>query len=150
MWKLAIQSHSKLSITEKRRNKAEYLTWDFIRLKFGKNTNKLNPVQRLGYIKGYRSSRHRPVKISSNSIRYNCKKICSWTKLCCIYYQTNLILTHGHRFRLCSKLMCSRFSKATQPLAFIKHNIIRKLAYKVKYVSQINGGLIIFFLEIWE
>ena len=43
--------------------------------------------------------------------------------------------------------MCSILSKATQPFDFIKPNIIQKLAYKVKYISQINGGLIMFFLE---
>ena len=37
--------------------------------------------------------------------------------------------------------MCSIFSKNTQTLDFIKHNVIRKLAYKVKYISQINGDL---------
>ena len=31
------------------------------------------------------------------------------------------------------------FSKATQSLDFIKPNVNRKLAYKVKYTSQING-----------
>ena len=41
--------------------------------------------------------------------------------------------------------MCSIFSKATQLQDFIKPNVIRKLAYKVKYISQINGGLIMFF-----
>ena len=46
--------------------------------------------------------------------------------------------------------MCSIFSKAIQPLDFIKANIIQKLAYKVKYISQINGGLITLFLEIQE
>ena len=33
LWRLLIQNYSKLSITEKRRNKAKYLTWNFIRLK---------------------------------------------------------------------------------------------------------------------
>ena len=33
-------------------------------------------------------------------------------------------------------------SKATQLFDFIKLNIIQKPAYKVKYVSQIKGGLI--------
>ena len=28
--------------------------------------------------------------------------------------------------------------------------MIRKLANKVKYISKINGGLIMFFSEIWE
>ena len=37
------------------------------------------------------------------------------------------------------------FSKAIQPYDFIKPNVIQKLAYEVKYISQINGGLIMFF-----
>ena len=41
--------------------------------------------------------------------------------------------------------MCSIFSKAIQPFDFIKLNVIQKLAYKVKYISQINGGLIMLF-----
>ena len=40
---------------------------------------------------------------------------------------------------------CSIFSKGKQPFDFIKRNVIRKLAYKVKYIGQINGGLIMFF-----
>ena len=32
-----------------------------------------------------------------------------------------------------------------QSLDFIKPNIIQKLAYKFKYISQINGGLIMLF-----
>ena len=34
----------------------------------------------LGYIKCYSSSSPRPAKSSCNSIRYNCQKICSWSK----------------------------------------------------------------------
>ena len=41
--------------------------------------------------------------------------------------------------------MCTRFSKSTQPIDFIKHNLIKKLTYKIKYISQINGGLITLF-----
>ena len=43
---------------------------------------------------------------------------------------------------LCVSL-CSIFSKYTQPFTFSKTNVIRKLAYKVKF-SQINVGLIVF------
>ena len=43
----------------------------------------------------------------------------------------------------CGFILCSIFSKGTQPFDYIKRNIIRKLAYEVKYTSQINGGLII-------
>ena len=31
------------------------------------------------------------------------------------------------------------FSKDRQPFDFIKFNFIQKLAYKVKYIDQING-----------
>ena len=37
------------------------------------------------------------------------------------------------------------FSKCTQIFDFIRRNIIQKLPYKVKYIDQINGGLIMFF-----
>ena len=33
----------------------------------------------------------------------------------------------------------------TQPFDYIKPNVIWKSTYKVKYISQINGGLILFF-----
>ena len=35
-------------------------------------------------------------------------------------------------------------SKGASPFDLIKRNIIRKLSYKVKYISQINEGLIMF------
>ena len=56
-----------------------------------------------------------------------------------------LITTHSRRLWLCSKILHGIFSKGTQPLDFIKRNVIRKLAYKVKYISQTNRGLIMFF-----
>ena len=37
--------------------------------------------------------------------------------------------------------LCSIFSKGTQSFDFIKSDIIWKLTYEVKYISQINGGL---------
>ena len=37
------------------------------------------------------------------------------------------------------------FSKGTQSFDFIKPNVIRKLAHKVKYIDQINSGLIMIF-----
>ena len=42
---------------------------------------------------------------------------------------------------------CSIFSKDTYLVTFnfIEHNVIQKLVYKVKYISQINGALIMFF-----
>ena len=36
------------------------------------------------------------------------------------------------------------FSKSTQPFDFIKCNIIRKFAYRDKYICHINEGLIMF------
>ena len=80
LWRLPIQNHSKPSITEKRRNKAKYLTWNSVRLKFVKKTSMPNPVKSFEYIKCYRLRSPRPVKSSCNSIRYNYKKICSWSR----------------------------------------------------------------------
>ena len=80
LWRLSIQNHSKPSITEKRRNKAKYLTWNFIRLKFVKKTSMPNPVKSLGYIKCHSSNSSRPVKSPRNSTRYNCNKIFSWLR----------------------------------------------------------------------
>ena len=79
MWRLSIQNHSKPFITRKRK-KARYLTWNFIRLKFVKKTRMPNPGKSLEYVKCYSSSSPRPVKSPSSSIRYNCEKICSWSR----------------------------------------------------------------------
>ena len=76
LWSLPIQNHLKLSITEKRRNKAKYQTWNSIRLKFVKKTSMQNPVKSLGYIKCHSSSSPRSVKNPSNSM----EKICSWSR----------------------------------------------------------------------
>ena len=57
-----------------------YLTWNSIKLKFVKKTSMPNSIESLGYIKCYSSSSPRPVKSPSNSIRYNCRKICSWSR----------------------------------------------------------------------
>ena len=46
---------------------------------------------------------------------------------------------------ICHKFLCSIFSKVTQLFDSFKHSIIWKLAYKVKYISQINRSLITFF-----
>ena len=43
------------------------------------------------------------------------------------------------------KFLSTTLSKDTQPFDFIKYNIIPKLAYKVKNISQINVALIMFF-----
>ena len=59
-----------------------------------------------------------------------------------------LISTHRHRLWLCHKFLCSIFSKGAQPFDFIKPNLIWKLTYKVQYISQINGGLIMFFQNL--
>ena len=69
LWRLPIQNYWRPSITEKRRNKAKYLTWNYIRLMFVKKNDMPIPVKSLEYIKCYSSSSHRPVKSPSNSIR---------------------------------------------------------------------------------
>ena len=43
------------------------------------------------------------------------------------------------------RLSCRNLVKDIQPFDFIKRNIIQQLAYETKYISQINGGLIMFF-----
>ena len=63
-----------------RRNKTKYLIWNSIKLKFVKNNSIANTAKNLGYIKCYSSSSTRPVKSPSNYIRYNCLKICSWSR----------------------------------------------------------------------
>ena len=76
LW-FSVQNHLKPPITEKRRNKAKYLT---IKLKFVKKASMLNSVKSIGYIYYYSSSSPRPVKSPSNSIRHNCQKICCWSR----------------------------------------------------------------------
>ena len=78
--RLFIQNYSKPSITEKKKNKAKYLTWNSIRLKFVKKTSMSNPVKSLGYIKCHSLSSPRLVKSPSNSVRYNCEKIYNWSR----------------------------------------------------------------------
>ena len=56
--------------------------------------------------------------------------------------------TCSRRLLLCSKILCSIFSKGTKPFDFIKLNIIHKLTYKVKYISLINRSLIMFFRNL--
>ena len=46
------------------------------------------------------------------------------------------------------KFLSTTLSKDTQPFDFIKYNIIPKLAYKVKNISQINVALIMFFRNL--
>ena len=80
LWTIAIQNRLKPSVTEKRRNKAKDLTSNSVRLKFVKKANMPNSIEYLGYIKYYSSSSPRSVKSPSNSVRYNCKKICGWLR----------------------------------------------------------------------
>ena len=47
---------------------------------FVKKTSMLNPVKSLAYIRCYSLSSPRPIRSQSNSIRYNCQKICSWLR----------------------------------------------------------------------
>ena len=77
LWRLPIQTHPKPSITKKRIKKPSYLTWNFKRRKTVKKTSMPNPVKSFRYIKSYSSSSPRPVKIPSNSIKYNCQNISS-------------------------------------------------------------------------
>ena len=51
-----MQNHIKQSITDKRQNKAQNLTWNYIGLKFMKKSNMSNLVENLGYIKCFSSS----------------------------------------------------------------------------------------------
>ena len=67
------------AITEKERNKVKYLTWNFIRLKFGKNSS----IQSLLKVLNISSAKARvawPDTSPSNSIGHNCQKICSWSR----------------------------------------------------------------------
>ena len=43
------------------------------------------------------------------------------------------------------RFLCSVFIKSTQTFDSMKPSVIWKLTYKVKYISQINGALIMFF-----
>ena len=80
LWRLPNQHHQKLPITEKRRNKVKYLTWNSIRPKPVKKTRMSNSVKSFWYIKCYSSSSSRPVKSPSNCIRHKRQKICSWSR----------------------------------------------------------------------
>ena len=80
-WRLSIQNHSKPSITEKKRNKAKYLTWNSIRLKFVKKTSMPNLVKSLGYIKCHSSSSPIPALSKALAILSDTtEKICSWSQ----------------------------------------------------------------------
>ena len=62
LWRFLIQNHSQPPITDKTGNKAKYLIWNSIRLKFVKKTMMLNLVKNHEYIKCYSSSSPRPPK----------------------------------------------------------------------------------------
>ena len=86
MWGLPIQSHLKLSTNKKRQNKAKCLTWNS-RLKLVKKTSM---PKALSKVLGISSATFQVVldlfkalnlfKTPSNTIRYNCQKICSWSR----------------------------------------------------------------------
>ena len=106
--RLCIQNHSKPSITKKIGNKVKYLKWNSIRLKFMKKFSMLNSVKSLEYIRCYSTSSPRPVKSSSNSIRYNYQKIYSWLR------KPKTIWKSGKRPDFCkwiTSLLFTRFSK---------------------------------------
>ena len=63
-----------------------------IGLKFVKKASMSNPVKSLEYIKCYSLSSPRIVKSPSNSIRYNCQKISSWSRR----PKTKLEIKKGH------------------------------------------------------
>ena len=52
-----------------------------------------------------------------------------------------LVSTHLRGLWHSCKFLCSMFSTNIQPFDFIKRNVIRKLPYKVSYITQINGDL---------
>ena len=58
-----------------------------------------------------------------------------------------LIAIHSHRLWICHQFLCSIFSKILQQFDFITQHkfVIRNVIYKVKDISQINGGLLMFF-----
>ena len=78
LWRLPIQNHLKLYFTAKR-SKTKHLIWNSIRLGFVK-TSTPNSIKSLGHIRCYSLSGPRPAKSPSNFIRYNCQKICSWSR----------------------------------------------------------------------
>ena len=84
------------------------LTWNSTRLEFVKKNSMPNPVKTFGYSKCYSSSSPRPVKISINSVRYNCQMICSWLRR----PKTILGITEKPHFSKWSKiLLFTSFSK---------------------------------------
>ena len=126
LWRLPIQNHLKPSITEKRRNKAKYLTWNSIRRKFEKKTSMTNPVKSLGCIKCYSSSSPRPVKSPSNSMRYNCKKIRCWSSIL-LYYMLGLTfsskLEWGSYIISIAKTPSKKIEALIYSMKFLSHEV---------------------------
>ena len=60
--------------------KTKHPTWSSVRFQFVKKTSMPQPAESLGYFKCYRSSSPRPLKNPSSSVRFNCYKICSWSR----------------------------------------------------------------------
>ena len=56
------------------------MTWNSIWIRFVKKASMSNTVKSLAYIKHYSLSSPRPVKCPCSSIRYNCQKICDWSR----------------------------------------------------------------------
>ena len=59
--------------------KAKY-AWNSLRLEEFLKTSMPSPVESFEYIKCYSSSGTSPIKNPSNTTKYNCQKICSWTR----------------------------------------------------------------------
>ena len=133
-----MQSHRKLPIAEKRRNKeVKYLTWNCIRLKFGKEASMPNSVKSLGCINCHSSSSSKPVKSPSNSIRHNCQKIAPDLL---VVRQSDLFSSHQifneyrspHKSKVqCRFLPCSILIVITQcdesdRITFDNENIVRQ------------------------
>ena len=116
MWRPPIQNHPKPSITEKRRNKAKYLTGNSIKLQFVKKTSMPNSVESLEYIKCLSSPR--PFKGPSISIRYNCHKICSWSR------------RHTTTLKIRKKRHFTRWSTILLFASFSKIRVLRKVFSK--------------------
>ena len=108
MWTLAIQNHSKLPITEKKRYKAKYLTWDSSKLKFVKKTSISEAVKSLRYIKCYSSSSPRPVKSPSISKGTDVRRSVGDREDLKLYWKSE---KRPHFYRWSTILLFTSFSK---------------------------------------
>ena len=98
LWRYPIQSHSKSSITEKRQNKANYLTWNSITPNFVKKTNMPSPEESPRYIKCYSSNRPRairsPIHLQLIGKTWNHTNFCRWlTRLLFTSFTKTLLTT---------------------------------------------------------